>query len=340
MTGNLKEALYSKIPLRFSKEGKYKILMVSDIHGGKGYDEERTVKALDSLIEAHKPDLVLLGGDTAGPGMIHVETKEDLKTLLDGVSSPMEKRGIPWAHVYGNHDNNYGLPNEAQQPIYEAYQHCVSKAGPKELTGCGNFVLPIYDSEGAKICFNIFGFDSNHSEPEFKKDFGLPQDTRFYHAGSCADGDYDGVRFDQIMWYYQTSIEMEKHNGSKIPALAFMHIPIPELAMGAADRTKFHYKGFQGENVACSILNYGFFAAALQRGDIKAMCFSHDHHNDFSMNYAGIELSYDGFLSYHACHDNHIRGGRIFEIDASKPFEIKSYMVRVRDILGESADSF
>ncbi len=339
MTDNLKEALYTKVPLRFNEDGKYKILMVSDIHGGKGYAAKKTAAALKALVDTHKPDLVLFGGDIAGPGYIHVETTEDLTEMLEPLVAPLEEAGIAWAHVYGNHDDNYGLENQVQQPIYEAYPHCVSKAGPEELSGVGNYVLPIYDAKGEKILFNVFGFDSHHSEPEFRKELGIPDTAKFHHATPCSDGDYDGVRFDQIMWYYQTSIEMEKHNGAKIPALAYMHIPVPEIAYGAVDRTKFKYKGIQGENAACSIINYGMCGAAIQRGDIKAMCFGHDHLNDYSMDFGGIELSYDGFLSYHACHEDYRRGGRIFEIDAADPWNFKSYMVRVKDILGEAGDS-
>jgi len=339
MTDNLKEALYTKVPLKFNENGKYKILMISDIHGGVGFAAKKTVAAIQALLDVHKPDLVLLGGDIAGPGYIHIENQEQLKEMLDKLVSPMEKAGIPWAHVYGNHDDNYGLDNKDHQPIYESYPYCVSKAGPEELSGVGNYVLPIYDAKGEKILFNVFGFDSHHSVPEMIEEFGLPEKTRFYHATTCADGDYDGIHFDQVMWYYNTSVEMEKHNGAKIPALAYMHIPVPEMAYGAVERTKFRYHGMQGENVACAIVNNGLVGAALQRGDIKAMCFGHDHHNDFRMDYAGIELSYDAFLSYHACHENERRGGRIFEIDAANPWEIKSYMVRVRDILGEASDS-
>ena len=110
----LQEALSVKVPLRFSADGKFRILMVSDIHGGRGYDADRTIRALDALIDRYTPGLVLLGGDICGPGKIHIETAEELRELLDGLSAPMEKRGIPWAHVYGNHDDNFGLSNAAQ----------------------------------------------------------------------------------------------------------------------------------------------------------------------------------------------------------------------------------
>lgn len=36
---DLEKSLYTKKPLRFDEDGKFRILMVSDIHGGVGYDE-------------------------------------------------------------------------------------------------------------------------------------------------------------------------------------------------------------------------------------------------------------------------------------------------------------
>ena len=82
MTDNLKEALYTKVPLKFNENGKYKILMISDIHGGVGFAAKKTVAAIQALLDVHKPDLVLLGGDIAGPGYIHIENQEQLKEML------------------------------------------------------------------------------------------------------------------------------------------------------------------------------------------------------------------------------------------------------------------
>lgn len=331
--------LQTKIPLKFREDGGFRILMVSDIHGGKGYAKEKTVRALQALLDEVKPDLVLLGGDIAGPGVIHIETAEELKEMLDGLSAPMENAGIPWAHVYGNHDDNYGLSNAKQQPIYESYPHCVSKAGPEDISGVGNYVLPIYDAEGKRILFNVFGLDSHSGLREFKEEFGLPADMRFFQPASFTQSSYDTVHFDQMMWYWQTSCAMEKHEGAKIPALMYMHIPLPEHGLVTMHRDDCEFEGGQLEDVACAPLNGGLFSACLQRGDVKAIFCGHDHVNDFAAEYCGIKLGYDGFLSYHACHKNLIRGGRVFEISADDPAEIKTYMVRVHDILGDEGNS-
>jgi hypothetical protein len=42
-------------------------------------------------------------------------------------------------------------------------------------------------------------------------------------------------------------------------------------------------------------------------------------------------LGYDGFLSYHACHNEDIRGCRLFDISADNPADIKSSILLVRD---------
>ena len=82
---DLQEALYTKHPLKFDENGKFRILMISDIHGGVGYNAKQTIQAIQALVDEAKPDLVLLGGDIAGPGMIHIETAQQLREMLDGM---------------------------------------------------------------------------------------------------------------------------------------------------------------------------------------------------------------------------------------------------------------
>ena len=53
--------------IKFKDNGKFKILMISDIHGGKGYAADLTVRDIDAIVETEKPDLVIMGGDIAGP---------------------------------------------------------------------------------------------------------------------------------------------------------------------------------------------------------------------------------------------------------------------------------
>ncbi|MBQ8642087.1 MAG: hypothetical protein IJ480_07690 [Clostridia bacterium] len=47
-----------KPTLHFHPDGTFRVLMVSDIHGGVGYNREQTVAALQALVDASRPDLV------------------------------------------------------------------------------------------------------------------------------------------------------------------------------------------------------------------------------------------------------------------------------------------
>ena len=333
-TAELEKDLYTKLPLRFTADRKFRILMVSDIHGGVGYDEMRTVRAMQALVDYTKPHLVLLGGDIAGPGTIHISNKEELKAMLDGLVAPMEQAGIPWAHVYGNHDDNFGLPDGEAQIVYESYPHCVSKTGPVGVSGVSNYVLPVWDETGKNVLFNVFALDSQHKMDEFRAEFCLGEDVAPMDLVTMENEDESPIRFDQVNWYYQTSKAMEAFAGRKIPALMYTHFPLPEHRIVALRPEECRLEGHVGKQIDNSFLNSGLFSACLQRGDVKAIFCGHDHRCDFSGVYCGIRLGFDGFMSYCACHDEQIRGGRLFEISADTPEQIETKMIRVKDCPG------
>jgi len=330
-----------KPTLSFREEGSFRILMVSDLHGGVGYDK-RTVKSLDLLVEKTMPDLVMLAGDTAGPGVIHISNAAELKEMLSELSSPMESRKIPWAQVFGNHDDNFGLSNAEAQKVYESFAHCISSAGPEAVSGVGNYVLPVYSADGRDILFAVYGLDSHHGIGDFITDCGLPADTRVIlpRQGGMGEGD-DGIHPDQVIWYWQESLALEKKVGHPVPGLMVMHEPIPEMALVAANPEECHLEGYvlEQENfdhtdpeshvpVSSPSLNSGLFRACLQRGDIRAIFTGHDHQNNFSGEYCGILLGYDGYLSYHACHDPRMFGGRVFDLSSSDPRRVTTAFIQ------------
>ena len=113
----------------------------------------------------------------------------------------------------------------------------------------------------------------------------------------------------------------------------FMHVPLPEHDLVTEHKDQSRFSGHHTEDVCCAPVNAGLFAACLQRGDVKGIYAGHDHKNDFDAEYLGIRLGYDGFLSYHACHDQEIRGGRLFELRSDDLSSFRTRMVRVRDVV-------
>jgi len=332
----MNELLTLKKTLRCNEQGKFRVLFLSDLHGGYGQSEQ-LAQAIEAMVDYTKPDLVMLNGDTAGCGPIHVETAEQVREMLKIDTEPMEKRGIPWAHTFGNHDDNYGMSREEQEPIYESFPLCVSKHGEEQMAGVANYCLPILAHDSEKIVFNVWAFDSHDNVTLLAKRLGLPEDMKIImrkmRAGSTG---YDTVRFEQLMWYYNTSKQLEAYNKSKIPGLMLMHIAIPEHDMVADNRVECGYEGEQYEDCAFTCLNSGLFSACLERGDVKMILAGHDHYNDFIGEYCGIQLGYVGSVTYDGYQRDDLRGARI--VDINENGEIKTQMIRLRSIMGEKAD--
>ena len=335
----LPQSFETKRPLRFRADGGYRILMMSDAHLKPG-KEAPTLRAMETLIDRTAPDLVLLNGDN-----VAAFTGTDMfEALLQKLASPMETRRIPWAHVFGNHDQTPEVSKAYQEAAYERYDYCVSKAGPEDLPGAGNYFLPILDEKGDPV-FGVWGIDSQQDFKTQTVPLSYPGDLYWDVMMPCpmvSGADYDFIRFEQVMWYWNTSVKLEKLCGHKIPSLMMFHIPLAEYYAILRNANRTGLQGEYNEKISASEINSGIFAAAFQRGDVKAMFAGHDHINTFDGVYCGIRMGFDGSIGYEAygCRENdpgrdreRLRGGRIFDISKDDPWNIRTDMVFVKDFL-------
>jgi hypothetical protein len=139
-----------------------------------------------------------------------------------------------------------------------------------------------------------------------------------FDSGSYVDGDYFGVQWkydcvheNQVEWYKNTVEKLTEENGGEVPSsLAFMHIPPIEMQQAYyewrdnnfndTDDVKYLF-GEIGEHKKCvysSEYNYGFFDALLEEGSTKGVFFGHDHLNNLSLNYKGIQMTYGCSIDY------------------------------------------
>lgn len=334
------EYLHLKKPLRFRPDGKFKILILADPHGGT--DLHPQLKgAIDAIVADARPDLVLFAGDLTGH-RIGCETVDELRTYIGLITETVEKMGIPWAHVYGNHDYNKGLSNAVQQKVFEAFPHCISKAGSEEISGVGNYVLPILHSASDEVAFQVWGMDSHDDNHQFALKYGLPEDTKFsLPEHFCMGYHSDTVHTDQVLWYYETSRAIERAMGRKIPGMMYMHIPLPEFCHIPRNPQITHMTGVMREPIGCNELNAGLFSACLQRGDIRGIFCGHDHLNDFCGQYCGVMLGNCAGINYDCGSNDDQRGGRVVELDEKDLWNGgTTYMLRLRDVMGaEKADN-
>lgn len=327
----------NKSTLRFNKNGKFRVLMVSDFHLGinpklKEDYNYKLIRGLDALLENSKPDFVMIGGDQC----LNFDNPQDVKTKFEEILKPVLDRKIPWAAVFGNHDRETGISLAEEMKVYESIPFCLAESGPEELSGVGNYQIPVYASDSDEIRYNLWALDSQHQVKDYIKKFNLPEDTKFVLPNFSNDGSGDGTPlFDQVMWYYMKSAETEKEQGRKVPGAMFMHIPLPEFLQITRNPEQCGAIGSKRESSCATELNSGLFLAALQRGDIRGFFFGHDHLIDMQGEYCGITLACDAALGYNMSAHDDLRGGRI--IDLYEDGGLETCCIKLIDILGRKA---
>lgn len=323
----LKEILQSKHTLRFHEDGSFKILVLSDIHGQSRTLNAETKNNIKTLVDRENPDLVIFDGDNTW----QISSERVLKECIGDIVGYIEERQIPWAHTYGNHDAEGGnVPKEKQQKIYESFDYCLSKAGDSNLTGVGNYLLPVYRSDSDQIAFAVWALDSG-SDLTAKEKKNLFKVTTTFPGNPGSN--YDYIRPNQIQWYCETSKLLQEQNGGKVvPGLMAFHIPLQESYTAWENRKGLSYTGEKRENVCASAVNSGLFSALLERGDIKAVVNGHDHINDFMVEYCQIKLCQASTPTNESIyHDDDLIGGRVFVIRQDQPAKIETYISYIHE---------
>ncbi|MCX6358342.1 MAG: metallophosphoesterase family protein [Armatimonadetes bacterium] len=310
--------------LRFDPSGRFKIAQFSDIHNSAKMDP-RTTAAMGKVLDAEKPNLVVLTGDSVSTS--DCADAAELREAIRLVAIPMERRGIPWAMVFGNHDTDdlakFGLTKAQVYRMLRAYAHNVSPPTAPNTYGMGNALLRVAGPKSDRPAFGVWLIDSNaYARGRFG---GQELDT------------YDWIHSDQVAWYVRTSKAAEAELGRKLPGLMFCHICLPEYAQVAASK---EYTGERHEAECPSSVNGGMFAALLERRDVLGVAVGHDHTNTYEGRLYGIALGYGGSIGWAAyglkgdteAERHRLRGSRIFTIDEAAPARYESRYVTVNSL--------
>ncbi len=290
-----------KPKLKFNSEGNFKIVQFTDSQDGPMIDP-RTVNLMKKILDYEKPNLVVLTGDNIDG---KCKSIHDVKRAIDNLAAPIEKRGIPWAVIFGNHDEDHGkMSKEDMMKLYMSYPNNISEIGFMDNEKVGNYNLLISSSKSDLPAFNIYMMDSG----EYSHDLQT----------------YEWMKESQIAWYKDTSAQLKANYNELIPALMFFHIPLPEWKTlwksGAA-------KGNRNEEECTSAVNSGLFDALVKTGDVKGVFVGHDHVNDYVGKLQGIILGYSRSIGYGTYgKEGFSRGGRVFLINENNPLEFKTWM--------------
>jgi hypothetical protein len=113
--------------------------------------EERCYSYLREIITETKPDLILVTGD-----IVYGQFDDNGSAFAEFVAF-MESFGIPWAPVFGNHENESKMGVDWQCEQFVNAEHCLFMQ--RTLTGNGNYTVGI--EQGGKLTRVFFMLDSN-----------------------------------------------------------------------------------------------------------------------------------------------------------------------------------
>lgn len=287
--------------LAFREDGTFTIVQFTDLHWKDGGEEDLRTRALmESILDREQPDLAVFTGDVIYTGEVSIgesECESPEHAFREAVRT-VEECGIPWAFVFGNHDTEQRITREELMQVALQHPHTVTESGPKHLPG-GNYALQITDQEGNPAA-NLYFLDSGS-----------------YSTNPNVQG-YDWISREQINWLAAESSRLNSgKEGSKLPALAFFHIPLPEYKEVWETQTCY---GHKHEQVCSPVVNSGMFAALLDMGDVIGTFCGHDHINDYTGSLYGISLCYgraSGFNTYGK--EGFPRGARLIRLTQSQP---------------------
>ena len=269
------------------------ILNLTDYQLHDGKSTYTSFSIIDELVATTHPDLITVLGDTAEDNGNYTTTT-NFKAYVDYIDA----LGIPWAPIYGNHDNdNYREPSSIKDVTstwinntFTSAENCLFNVGPEGVNGNGNYIVKVVNSSTGEIVKALIFLDSGTS----------------------------GVDSTHVAFYENAIGYCEDVNGGDTPeSIVFLHIPLPEY------RTLYDnddYAGIAGE-VPHAHGTTDFFAKIKELGSTTHVICGHDHENSFYGLYQGVYLMYCVKSSDGDYFDNLQLGGTTFTISDTTTFD-------------------
>ncbi|GLT88161.1 hypothetical protein SLE2022_061970 [Rubroshorea leprosula] len=323
----------------------FRIALFADLHFGENAwsdwgprQDFNSIRVMSSVLDAETPDFVVYLGDVITANNIPIE---NATLYWDQAISPTRSRGIPWASVFGNHDDApfvwplewfsaSGIPQlwcpvanssdsgEAacsfkgtsrlglMKKEVERNVLSYSRSGPNDLwPSVSNYVLQVVSSDNPEspLVYLYFLDSGGGSYPEV-------------------------ISTAQAEWFKRKAEEINPD--SRVPELIFWHIPSKAYKSVAPF---FIYKPCVGsinkEWVAAQETESGIMNILLKRPSVKAVFVGHNHGLDWCCPYGKLWLCFARHTGYGG-YGNWERGARILEI-TKEPFSIKSW-IRMEDV--------
>ena len=158
-----------------------------------------------------KPDLILLTGD-----IVYGEF-DDNGTGLVTIINCLDSLGIPWAPIFGNHENESEMGVDWQCRQLEKSPYCLFTRR-NEIGGNGNYSIGV--AKHGELQRVIFMMDSN----------GCAHSS---NINGTAVKTTVGFTVAQKQWYRNMALRINQVAGKTVPSFLAYHIPTEEPLLGA-----------------------------------------------------------------------------------------------------------
>lgn len=250
--------------------------------------EERCYNYITETINATNPDLILLTGDN-----IYGEF-DDNGTVWTSFINFMDSFEIPWAPIFGNHDNESKMGVDWQCEQLGKMNYCLFEQ--KELTGNGNYSVGI--AQGDKLTRVFYMLDTNGC--------GNASEATLANGHTVQTV---GFKQDQIDWYTK-QIEILKEISPETKLSFAYHIQQYSFAEAYG---KYGFKlGEQNQDINIDLLenkedgDFGYIGrdlkgewdtfnqvyAGFKRMGVDSIFVGHEHCNSASVVYDGIRFQF------------------------------------------------
>ena len=259
---------------------------------------------IEDAVKKTKPDLILMTGD-----LIYGEF-DDTGKVFQGLIAYMESLNIPWAPVFGNHDNESMMGVTWQCEQLEQAENCLFKRN--NLTGNGNYSIGIV--QDGQLIETIFMMDSNGCTHAFADGYGALNEAGqplTYNAGEKIKTEI-GFGADQVEWLEESCKNIDAATGGTVGKLLAFHIPISQFAAGAYESGYQSDQGLSnaelytiGGDVTAQNGDFGTKGEAfkgihseyglwniLKKYNFEGVFCGHSHKNSVSILYDGIRLTF------------------------------------------------
>ncbi|XP_020590077.1 probable inactive purple acid phosphatase 16 isoform X2 [Phalaenopsis equestris] len=276
--------------LRFSGSSSFKIALFADLHYGENAWDEwgplqdvKSDRVISNVLDNETPDFVIYLGD--------VITANNLPTPNASLYwaqaiSPTRNRGIPWATLFGNHDDAFfewpldwfsmvGIPG-VNFPT-ETWS-----AGEKDFSFRGTTRIDLMKMEILKNPLSHSQIGPTELSPsvsnyilQISSSTNPKSPSVFLYFFDSGGGSYpEVISYAQVKWFQEQSQTINPY--SRVPELIFWHIP-SQAYKKVAPRPKASIKwpcvgSLNMEAIASQEAEWGIMDALSNRSSVKLHC--------------------------------------------------------------------